>query len=93
MDLESRPMNTQVLSQLVGKRIESIIIAEDNPSPPQDQIILVFDDRTHFEFHGDQIDWSSQVHEGGSEAAMKRIRHPGHIFWETQGGGDAERDA
>ena len=70
-------MSMQGLRSIIGKRIKSIIEVQGNTVGPKDQLLLVFDDDTHFEIFGISIGWASRVYSGGRDAAMKSTRDGG----------------
>jgi hypothetical protein len=48
------------LRHIVGKRIAAVVVAE-SPRPPRQQVVLVFDDGTRFEFWGESFSCCSGV--------------------------------
>jgi hypothetical protein len=62
-------MKTQV-RQIVGKTIQSVILLEA-PVEPRWQVMLVFDDETHYEFYGPQINTTAGLNQGGVEEVLR----------------------
>lgn len=75
-------------SQIIGKRITAVVIkaAEDRRSSPVSQVILVFDDGTHYEFYSPdgRIIPTGGVDKGGLESALKYKGHSEVIYCATE---------
>lgn len=56
------------IAQIIGKRITGILVSEHEKSPEQ-QIVLVFDDETFYEFYG-RISTAGDSDQGGIGAAI-----------------------
>jgi hypothetical protein len=56
--------------QIIGKTIRAVITAEGNSEPPRDQVYLIFDDDTYYEFYGGDIAGTGGVDQGGSEYVL-----------------------
>jgi hypothetical protein len=65
-------LNATHLQVILGKTIRAVVIrfGENNP---KDQIFLVFDDGTAYEFYGSDINSASGLDSGGKEAALKYV--------------------
>ncbi len=59
-----------IVRAILGKRIKTVIINERNDSMLRQQMFLVFDDDTYFEFYG-HISPGPALSAGGEEAALK----------------------
>lgn len=58
---------------IIGKRIHGLVVAT-NPDPPQTQVFLVFDDGTHYELFGHDVQGIKGIDPGGLQVVMKRLR-------------------
>jgi hypothetical protein len=65
-------MKNQV-SQIVGKTITAVLMLEAK-SYPQDQVMLVFDDGTHYEFYGNDIHNTGGLNQGGLHEVWDYVR-------------------
>ena len=70
------------LRALIGKQIAGIVSVQGRQAGPHDQMVLLFDDNTHFEIFGSGLGWSSRVYPGGRDAVMKTLRSEGGIVKE-----------
>ena len=77
-------MSLQGLRGIIGKRIKGMIVSQGNKAGPDDQLMLIFDDDTHFELFGISLGWSSRVSPGGSDAAMKSIGDGGGTITQVE---------
>lgn len=53
------------LREIIGKTITDVIVARNNHRDPANQVFLVFDDGTFFEFWGAQFNCNGGVWQGG----------------------------
>ena len=65
-------MSIQELRSILGKQ-KAIIVGKTTVLGPSDQLMLLFDDDTHFESFGIILGWSSRVCRSDRGAAMKSI--------------------
>lgn len=61
------------IRQIIGKRIQCVIVNERNDTLLRQQMFLVFDDGTYFELYG-HISPGSGLDSGGEAAALKYAR-------------------
>jgi len=61
------------VNEIIRKTIKAVVISEDNRIGPQNQVFLVFDDGTYFEFYGD-IRCAGRVDAGSEECAINYAR-------------------
>ncbi len=75
------------LREIVGKTITDVIVARNDYRDPANQVFLVFDDGTFFEFWGAQFNCNGGVWQGGVDDAERYVRrcearvvdrYPGH---------------
>jgi hypothetical protein len=59
------------ISQIVGKTIESVVIASRFRSNPSIQVFLIFSDGTQFEFYGADFSCAGDLDEGGVKEAIE----------------------
>ncbi|HSN56529.1 MAG TPA: hypothetical protein VLT32_17810 [Candidatus Sulfomarinibacteraceae bacterium] len=54
---------------ILGKRISGVVVKREirEGYGPRQQVFLVFDDETHFEFYGDRIQCTGGVDRGGMD--------------------------
>ena len=53
------------LREIIGKTITNVIVARNERRDPANQVFLVFDDGTYFEFWGAQFNCNGGVDRGG----------------------------
>lgn len=58
------------LGYIIGKRIQAVLVAEGE-SDPRQQVFLVFEDGTTFEFWGQHFSCASGVTRGGVSEAIE----------------------
>ena len=61
------------LRGILGKRIQAVVHARSFGSNPPDQLFLVFDDGTYYEFYGNQIQGTSSPSQGDQAAAVRSL--------------------
>jgi hypothetical protein len=60
------------LQVILGKTIQAVVFRSGDHNP-KEQIFLVFDDGTAYEFYGSEINSASGLDSGGKEAALKYV--------------------
>ena len=63
-------LNAPDLKVILGKTIQAVVIRSGDHNP-KDQVFLVFDDGTAYEFYGAEINSASGLDSGGKAAALK----------------------
>ncbi len=61
------------LSEIIGKTITDVIVARNDRGDPANQVFLVFDDGSYFEFWGAQFNCNSGVDRGGVAEVMHYV--------------------
>lgn len=61
------------LNDIIGKTITDVIVARNDRGDPANQVFLVFDDGTYFEFWGAQFNCNSGVDRGGVAEVVKYL--------------------
>ena len=79
-------MSIQGLRAIIGKRIAGLIVVQGNKSGPQDQLLLIFDDDTHYEIFGISLGWSSRTASGGRDTATNSIADGGGTITHVEEG-------
>ena len=64
------------LKHIIGKTIKSVIVTR-NDRPPKNQIFLVFDDDTYFEFYGESFTGAGEIDQGGVDEVSRYIEKSG----------------
>ena len=64
---------TSQVSQIVGKTITAVLMLEAG-SQPYNQVMLVFDDGTNYEFYGQDIHYTSGLNLGGLHEVWNYVR-------------------
>jgi len=64
---------TLAIRKLVGKRISGIVVAKHDDEPPKYQVFLTFDDGTHYELYGDEINGCNDIDRGGSKEVRTHL--------------------
>lgn len=70
-------MHIEGLQALIGKQIAGFISVRGSKAGPDDQLILLFDDNTHFEIFGSVLGWSGHTYPGGRDVVMETLRPEG----------------
>lgn len=61
------------LREIIGKTITDVVVAYNKHRDPANQVFLVFDDGTYFEFWGAQFNCNSGVDRGGMAAVTDYV--------------------
>ncbi len=62
-------IRTSAVQDIIGKKVEHVIICENDRQPEQ-QLFLVFSDDTYIEIYGSSFSSGSNVYSGGLVAAL-----------------------
>ena len=61
------------IQQILGKRVRAIVVAKA-PVAPRQQVFLIFDDDSHFEFYSDgEFTWTAAVDPGRVEKVRRYV--------------------
>ena len=52
------------IKHIIGKTIKSVIVTS-NDRPPKNEVFLIFDDDTYFEFYGESFTGDGGIDKGG----------------------------
>jgi hypothetical protein len=58
---------------VIGKRIQGLVVGQNSESP-QCQVFLIFDDGTHYELYGSDLQGSKGIDRGGLEEVRAHLR-------------------
>lgn len=62
------------ISEIVGKTIKGVVVNTRNRNTPREQVFLIFDDGTYFEFYGKEFSCAGGVDKGGAGEALRYAR-------------------
>ena len=62
------------VSEIIGKTIKGVVVSTRNKNTPREQVFLVFDDGTYFEFYGKEFTCASGLDKGGVGEALRYAR-------------------
>lgn len=65
-------LGIEALKGIVGKRILEVVAVEHR-DPPQNQVFLIFDDGTHYELYGADIQPSKNIRDGGLDVVRAYV--------------------
>jgi hypothetical protein len=66
--------NKDILQEVIGRTISSIVFRSGRDINPEVQLFLVFEDGTYFELYGQEIDFVRSLSEGDVTKAIAYAR-------------------
>ncbi len=64
------------IQNIIGKTIKSVIVTR-NDRPPGNQVFLIFDDDTYFEFYGESFTGAGGIDQGSVDEVSRYIEKSG----------------
>jgi hypothetical protein len=65
------------INEIIGKKIRGVVVSRNERREPENQVFIVFDDGTYFEFYGSRFTCNGGVDRGDAEVAINYARHFG----------------